>query len=102
MINRRQVENILKINGVTPTSADQEIRSVLLSARYNKDEVDSAIMVLRQNVKTNETTVEGLHKVFRTDLALKPSEVSDLLGVQIFLRKCLYLETYKVSPFFNY
>jgi hypothetical protein len=83
MINRRQVENILKINGVTPTSADQEIRSVLLSARYNKDEVDSAIMVLRQNVKTNETTVEGLHKVFRTDLALKPSEVSDLLGVQI-------------------
>ena len=83
MINRKQVENILKINGVTPTSADEEIRSVLLSARYNKDEVDSAIMVLRQNVKTNETRVEGLHKVFRTDIALKPEEVSDLLGVQI-------------------
>ena len=83
MINRKQVESILKINGVTPASPDEHIRSVLLSARYSDDEVETAIMVLRQNDKTNETRVHGLHKVFRTDEALKPDEVSALLGVNI-------------------
>jgi hypothetical protein len=83
MIKRDQVEAILKINGVTPTAPDEEIRSVLLSARYSKDEVDTAIMVLRENTKTNKTRVDGLHKVFRTDEALAPDEIADLLGIEV-------------------
>lgn len=83
MIKRDQIEAILKINGVPPGSADEEIRSVLLSARYSKDEADTAIMVLRENTKTNQTRVEGLHKVFRSDEALKPEEISQLLGIEV-------------------
>ena len=85
MIKRDQIESILKINGVQPTSPDEEIRSVLLSARYSKDEVDTAIMVLRENTKTNKTRVDGLHKVFRSDEALAPEEISQLLGIEIDL-----------------
>lgn len=83
MINKNQIESILKINGVSSTSGDEVIRSVLLSARYNNDEVDTAIMVLRENVKTNKTRVEGLHKIFRTDEALMPEEISQLLGIDV-------------------
>lgn len=83
MINREQVEAILKINGVAPGSPDESIRSVLLSARYSKDEVDTAIMVLRENSLTNKTRVDGLHKIFRTDEALKPDEISQLLGIEV-------------------
>lgn len=85
MIKRDQIETILKINGVAPTSPDEQIRSVLLSARYSKDEVDTAMMVLRENTKTNKTRVDGLHKVFRTDEALAPEEISQLLGIDIDL-----------------
>jgi len=85
MIKRDQIESILKINGVQPTSPDEQIRSVLLSARYSKDEVDTAIMVLRENTKTNKTRVDGLHKVFRSDEALAPEEISQLLGIEIDL-----------------
>ena len=85
MIKRDQIESILKINGVQPTSPDEQIRSVLLSARYSKDEVDTAIMVLRENTKTNKTRVDGLHKVFRSDEALSPEEISQLLGIEIEL-----------------
>ncbi len=85
MIKRDQIEAILKINGVQPTSPDEQIRSVLLSARYSKDEVDTAIMVLRENTKTNQTRVDGLHKVFRTDEALAPEEISQLLGIEVDL-----------------
>lgn len=68
---------------MSPRAPDEQIRSVLLSARYNNDEVDTALMVLRQNPRTNKTTVEGLHKVFRSDEALRPEEISQLLGIEV-------------------
>lgn len=83
MIKRNQIENILKVNGVSPTSPDDQIRSVLLSARFDKDEVDTAIMVLRENLQTKKLRVDGLHKVFRTDEALEPKEISELLGIDV-------------------
>ncbi len=83
MLQKKDIETILKINGVSAVAPDEEIRTVLLSARYNNDEVDTAIMVLRENMKTHQTKVEGLHKIFRTDEALKPSEISALLGIDV-------------------
>lgn len=87
MTDKRHIESILKVNGLSPTAPDEEIRSVLLSARFNDDEVDTALMILRENVKTNVTRVDGLHKVFRTDGALKPAEVSRLLGIDVEIDK---------------
>jgi hypothetical protein len=87
MMKREQIESVLKVNGVEATSPDEHIRSVLLSARYSKDEVDTAIMVLRENVKTNKTRVDGLHKVFRTNEGLRPDEISQLLGIDVDLNE---------------
>lgn len=83
MVDKKHIESILKINGLGTASPDEEIRSVLLSARFNKDEVDTALMILRENTKTNATRVDGLHKVFRTDEALQASEISQLLGIEV-------------------
>lgn len=83
MVDKKHVESILKINGLGTTAPDEQIRSVLLSARFNKDEVDAAMMVLRENTKTNATRVDGLHKVFRTDEGLKANEISQLLGIEV-------------------
>ena len=44
---------------------------MLISARFDNDEVNAALVVLRENTKTNETRVDGLHKVFRTDEGLQ-------------------------------
>lgn len=85
MTNRNHIERILKLNGVSPTAKDEEIRSILLSARFNKDEVDTALVILRENLKTNENRVDGLHKVFRTDEALNAAEIYSLLGVDVNL-----------------
>jgi hypothetical protein len=83
MIKRTQIEKILQVNGVNPSSPDEQIRSVLLSARFNKDEVDTAVMVLREDTATKKTRVDGLHKIFRTDEALRPDEISQLLGIEV-------------------
>jgi len=83
MLKREQIEAILKVNGIDSSSPDEEIRSILLSARFDKGEVDAALMVLKENTKTNITRVDGLHKVFRSDIGLSPEEVSSLLGIDM-------------------
>lgn len=83
MISRQQIESILKINGVSASSPDEQIRSILLSARYSKDEIDTALMILREDVRTHKTRVDGLHKVFRSGEALQADEISQLLGIDV-------------------
>lgn len=83
MIDKKHIESILRINGLGESAPDEQIRSVLLSASYNNDEVEAAMVVLRENTATSKTRVDGLHKVFRSDQALKASEISALLGIDI-------------------
>ena len=85
MIEKRNLEAFLRVNGIPPTAKDEEIRSVLLSARWNNNEVDTALMVLKENVKNNETHVDTLHKVFNSDDRLSSAEITKLLGIDVNL-----------------
>jgi hypothetical protein len=85
MLEKRNIEAFLKVNGIPPTAKDEEIRSVLLSARWNNNEVDTALMVLKENTKSNETHVDTLHKVFNSDDRLSGAEISKLLGIDVNL-----------------
>lgn len=85
MIEKRNVEAFLKVNGIPPTARDEEIRSILLSARWNNNEVDTALMVLKENVVNNETHVDTLHKVFNSDDRLSSAEITKLLGIDVNL-----------------
>lgn len=85
MLEKRNIEAFLKVNGIPPTAKDEEIRSVLLSARWNNNEVDTALMVLKENTKNNETHVDTLHKVFNSDDRLSSAEISKLLGIDVNL-----------------
>lgn len=84
-MNRNQIKTLLKINGYTDTASDEEVRAVLLSARYSEDEVDAALLMLREADLATSTRTDGLHKVFFSDDQLRPSEISGLLGVDVNL-----------------
>jgi hypothetical protein len=83
MFERSQVEKLLSLNGVNTEASDEEIKSVLLSARWHKDDIEAAVLVLRENKITHETHVDSLHKVFRSDDRLRPETVSALLGIEM-------------------
>ena len=85
MIDREHIEKILKLNGLAPSAEEDEIKSILLSARYKEHEVDAAIMVLRENPKTKKTNVAAMQKVFHTDKLLNEQEISSLLGIDVDL-----------------
>lgn len=83
MIDRQHIEEFLKINGVDVSAPDEEIKSILISARWNNDDVETALLVLRENTKSHATHVDSLHKVFQSDDKMSPEAISALLGVDI-------------------
>lgn len=96
MIDRKHIEQILKLNGLTPTAQDEEIRSVLISARWNKEDVETAITVLRENITTHKSRVDTLHDVFLTDKRLSPEAIHSLLGIDMEVNST-ELETLRAS-----
>lgn len=83
MFQKKDIETILRINGVASNANDDEIRSILLGAKYNDKEVETALMVLRENTDTSETKIDSMHKILRSDEALSPSEINSLLGITV-------------------
>jgi len=85
MIEKKRIEDFLRANGVPASAPDEEIRSILLSASFDENEVNTALLILKENTISNETHIDTLHKVFRSDNRLKPSEISSLLGISVNL-----------------
>lgn len=83
MLDRTHIENFLRLNGVSPTAPDEEIKSVLISASWHQSDIDTAITVLRENTDTQRRRVDSLHRVFNTDDHLQPEMVSALLGIEM-------------------
>lgn len=82
-MNRNQLKSILKINGYSESASDDEIRSLLLKAKYSETEIENALLILRQTDVQPMVRSDGLHTVFYTDSHLKPREIAGLLGVQV-------------------
>ena len=85
MIEKNHIESILKANGIPSTAPDEEIRSILISARWDNNDVDTALMVLKENRDSKATHVDTLHRVFHSDERLTPADISSLLGVKVSL-----------------
>lgn len=83
-MEHKHLETLLRVNGLTPVSSVEEITAVLCSAKYRADEIELAIKILRNEVTTPFIEVTGLHKLFRTDETLKPKEISQLLGKDLY------------------
>lgn len=83
MFTKRQVEKILRLNGIEPADPEEHIRSVLMKASWNENDVTAALYILRENKQTHETHIDTLHKVFHTDDRLQPETIKALLGVDM-------------------
>lgn len=83
MFQKSHIEKLLRLNGVKPPVQNEEIKAVLISAKWHKDDIDAAILVMQEDSLTHKTHVDSIHKVFRSDERLRPETVSSLLGIQM-------------------
>ncbi len=87
MIERDKVKILLKIHGIDTSAPGDAIRSVLQNAGYGQEEINQTIITLRDIPDDKLVRASALHKLFHTDLSLKPDEVHALLGIDIEIRK---------------
>lgn len=85
MIERSHIESILKANGVPFTANDDDIRGLLLSARWDNTDVESALHILKRTGSDGTPQVDSIHRVFHTDGHLTPHDISTILGVDVSL-----------------
>lgn len=83
MIDRKHIEQFLSVNGMTPDSPDEEIRSLLISARWHHHDVETALVVLREDPKTRKQRIDTVHRVFNAEQRLNPETISSLLGMDV-------------------
>ncbi len=83
MLDRTQIEHFLQLNDISPTAPDEEIKSILISASWQEEDVNTAIMILREGPPGQEPRVDSFHRVFHSDDRLKPEAVSALLGIEM-------------------
>lgn len=87
MIDRKHIESFLTINGLPADAPDEEIRSLLISARWHENDVETALVVLREDPQKHHQHIDSVHKVFHSDQRIKPETLNALLGIDIELNQ---------------
>ncbi len=83
MMDKTQIEKLLKLNGLEPTASDEEVRGVLTSAGWHERDIVAALAVLRGVPAQAAARPESLQKVMHNNNRLDPKAVSSLLGIEM-------------------
>jgi len=86
-LTRQQIDMLLQAHGINPTSPAEKVRSVLLSAHFSDDEINSVLLVLHENTTTKQAHLQDAQRVFRSDKRLSPAEISNLLGIDVDIKQ---------------
>lgn len=85
MIDRKHIEKFLHLNGLRPDAPDEEIKSLLISARWHENDVETALVVLREDPQKKHQHIDSFHNVFNTNNPISPDTLHSLLGIEINL-----------------
>lgn len=83
-VDKGLIENILRANGVSMDSGEDEIKSLLFSARWHEDDIDTALFVLRNDKDDNKQRIDAVYdEDFRLQDRMRPETISSLLGIEV-------------------
>lgn len=84
MIDRKNIEQYLALNGLPSDAPEEEVRALLKSANWNTPDIDFAIKLLNATpeeiVKLNK---ELRPNYYNTDQRLSPDTMNSLLGMEV-------------------
>jgi hypothetical protein len=83
MYSKKDIETVLRINGVNPASPAETIAAVLKEAGYTGDQIQNSLLVLSGKSNGVEINNPAAQNLLRTEQPLKPKDISGLLGIDI-------------------
>jgi hypothetical protein len=83
MYSKKDIETVLRINGVDPTSPVATISAVLKEAGYTDTQIEDSLSVLSGRSDGVDRSNPAAQNLLRTEQPLKPQDISGLLGIDI-------------------
>lgn len=84
MVDRQHITNFLRLNGVSPTSPEDDIAEVLRIARWHEDDIRTALLKLRgEEEKSEQSLSDNPHNLFFTNAPVTPETLTSLLGMDV-------------------
>lgn len=71
------------MNGIDATAPDEVIKSVLVSARWHEDDVETALVILRENPANQTTRVDSMQRVLSSDKKISADTLNAILGINV-------------------
>jgi len=85
MIDKEHIVNFLRSNGVSSASSDDEIRHALQNARWHNDDIEVALLKLKDSEEPYEIKSGDAQNIFFSDVPIAPETLSSLLGIDVSL-----------------
>lgn len=87
MIDRDQIERLLRLNGVSSDAGDEKIAALLQQLNWGKSDIERGLKVLHGEPEAVGGQAGGiLARLSRTDEAMSPAMVTALLGIEMNVR----------------
>lgn len=83
MLDRGHIERVLRLNGLEPNAPDEEIKDLLVNARWREDDVDAAIIILRSDPRSQNSNTYHIQDALLTERKLAPEMLNSLLGIDV-------------------
>jgi len=83
MISKAGLEKYLQVNGVSLSASPDEIKTFLRDAKWYQDDIDVALMVLREESPPTNANVLSPAQALRRNQRLRPETISSLLGITV-------------------
>lgn len=96
MLRKDHIESFLRVNKIPETASDEEIRQALLFARWTEEDIQFALLTLRnKGGDTDEVELTAGHGVLHSDYRPSPQALSSLLGLTVSLNESAILDTHE-------
>ena len=85
MVNKEHILNFLRVNEIPYPSPEEDIRRALGIARWHDDDIQVALLKLRNDSDPYQYNPNNARNIFFSDIPIAPETLSSLLGVNISL-----------------
>lgn len=89
MIDRKALENFLRLNGLQSDADESSVRTLLKNAKWTNDDIESACSVLKCTHEELQklNSMPGSQRIFDSDHTLSSDAINSLLGMDLEIGK---------------
>lgn len=83
MVEKKHIENFLKLNGLSVEDSEESIRGALESARWSPSDIEETFKILDGHASGEKMEMIVSRQLFTSDEHVDPKTLANLLGISV-------------------